>query len=82
MRTVRYTADAAKSLKRHANMAGRLRHAIQEYATDPSMHTNNVRQLVGSSAKRMVVGTFRIIFEESEQEILVTKIGPRGNVYD
>ncbi|WP_135470538.1 type II toxin-antitoxin system RelE family toxin [Crenalkalicoccus roseus] len=82
MKLVRYTADAARSLRRHGNMAARIRRAIGEYATDQAAHANNVRPLVGSSAKRLRVGDFRVIFEETETEILVTKIGPRGSVYD
>jgi mRNA interferase RelE/StbE len=41
-----------------------------------------LRQLVGSSAKRLRVGDFRVLFEEDETTILVTKIGPRGDVYE
>jgi mRNA interferase RelE/StbE len=52
-----------------------------EYSENPAAHSNNVAQLVGQSAKRMRVGDFRIIFEETETDILVTKIGPRGDVY-
>ena len=82
MKPIRYTAAAAKSLKRHGNMAARIRKAIGEYAADQTAHANNIRQLVGSSAKRLRVSDFRVIFEETEAEILVTKIGPRGDVYD
>lgn len=82
MKQVRYTADAAKALKRHGNMAARIRRAITDYAADdPAAHANNVRQLVGSPAKRLRVGDFRVIFEETDAEIIVTKIGPRGSVY-
>ena len=34
-------------------------------------------ELSGRSGKRLRVGDFRVIFEESDTEILVTKIGPR-----
>lgn len=78
---VRYTMDAARSLRRHGNMAARIRRAIGEYAADAAAHANNVRVLVGVPAKRLRVGDFRVIFEETEAEILVTKIGPRGDVY-
>ncbi len=81
MKTVCYTADAAKSLRRHANVAARIRGAVSDYAADPAAHTNNVTRLVGSSAKRMRVGDYRVIFEETETELLVTKIGPRGGIY-
>ena len=63
-------------------MAARLRRAVDEYAADANAQANNVRQLVGSDAKRFRVGDFRVIFEESGTAILVTKIAPRGNVYD
>lgn len=82
MKPLRYTADAAKDLRRHANMAARIRKALGDYAADPARHANNVRALKGSSAARLRVGDFRVIFEESDTEILVTKIGPRGDVHD
>ena len=34
MKTVRYTGDAARDLRRHGNMADRIRKAIAEYAND------------------------------------------------
>jgi mRNA-degrading endonuclease RelE of RelBE toxin-antitoxin system len=34
-----------------------------------------------SPFKRMKVGDYRIIFEETATEIRVTKVGPRGGVY-
>ena len=82
MRTVSYTVDAAKDLKRHGNMAARVRRAITEYAAETGAHANNVTQLVGSTAYRMRVGDFRVIFEEIETAITVTKIAPRGGAYD
>ena len=39
-------------------------------------------KLVGSPAKRLRVGDYRILFEEDEQEIRVARIGPRGGIYD
>jgi mRNA interferase RelE/StbE len=63
-------------------MAARIMAAIVAYAADQTAHANNVTQLVGASTKRMRVGNFRAIFEETEIAILVTKIGPRGDVYD
>ena len=82
MTTVIFTGDALKDLKRHGNMAGRIRKALGEYAADPAAHANNVTQLVGSTAWRMRVGDFRVIFEDRETELLVTRIGPRSRVYD
>ena len=82
MKAVRYTVGAAKDLKRHGDVAARIRKALGEYAADPSAHANNVTQLVGSTGWRMRVGDFRVVFENSESEIVVTKIGPRGEVYE
>ena len=82
MRTVRYTLDAARDLKRHGNIAARIRKVLTEYADDPKAHANNVTQLVGSTAHRMRIGDFRVVFESSSTELIVTRIGPRGNVYD
>lgn len=82
MKAVRYTADAAKDLKRHGNVAQRIMKSVAEYAVYGKAHANRVTQLVGSSAKRMRVGDFRVIFEETNDALTVTKIGPRGGVYD
>lgn len=82
MKQVRYTADALKDLRRHGNIAARVRKALNEYAAGEGAHANNVRQLVGSSAKRLRMGDVRVRFEETDTEIVVVKIGPRGEFYD
>jgi mRNA interferase RelE/StbE len=46
------------------------------------MHANNVIRLAGSSASRLRVGDYRMIFEETEAGIIVTRIAPRGSAYD
>ena len=82
MKTVRYLRDAQAALRRHGNVASRLRKAITEYAANPAAHANNVTQLVGSPAKRLRVGDYRVVFQETETEIVVTRIAPRGAAYD
>ena len=82
MKTVRYTVDAARDLKRHGSMAARVRKAIDEYAKEGGAHANNVTRLVGSTGSRMRIADYRVIFEETETAITVTKIAPRGGVYD
>jgi mRNA interferase RelE/StbE len=79
VKTVRYSMDALRSLRRHGNVAARLRKAIE---AGDGAHANNVTRLVGSTAHRLRVGDYRMIFEESETELIVTRIGPRGDVYD
>jgi len=82
MKHVVYTADAAKDLRRHGNMAKRVMKAISDYAADQKAHANKVLPLSGINAKRMRVGEFRVIFEETAAQITVTKVGPRGGVYE
>ncbi len=82
MKAVRYSAEAIANLKRYGNMAARIRKAINEYAANPAAHANNVTRLAGSPASRMRVADDRVIFVETKQEPVVTRIGPRGNVHD
>jgi mRNA interferase RelE/StbE len=63
-------------------MTLRIRKAINEYATDPAAHANNVRVMAQSEFSRLRIGNYRVVFQESETEITVVKIGPRGSVYD
>lgn len=82
MKQVRYTVSAAKNLKTYGNVRDRIVKAVSEYAADPKSHANRVRELVGISGKRMRVGDFRVIFDETDEQIVVTKVGPRGSVYE
>jgi mRNA interferase RelE/StbE len=82
MKLVRYSADAAKDLRRHSNVAGRLRKAMDEYAAGDGAHANQVTPLVGRPEKRLRLGSWRIIFSETATEIVVVKIAPRGRAYE
>jgi mRNA interferase RelE/StbE len=82
VRTVRYTREAARDLKRHGNVADPVPKAVSEFAADPAAHANNVTQLVGSPLWRLRVGNFRAIFEETVDMITVTKVRPKGSAYD
>jgi mRNA interferase RelE/StbE len=82
VKTVRYSPDALKSLRRYGSVAARARKAIEEYGAETGAHANNVTRLVGSTARRLRMGDFRVIFEESDTAIVVTKCAPRGDVYD
>jgi mRNA interferase RelE/StbE len=73
---------AAKALRKHRADAERILSKIEAYAANPTAQANNVKALRGSTALRLRVGEFRVIFEETDGEIIVTKIGPRGSVYD
>jgi mRNA interferase RelE/StbE len=82
MKTIVILPAAAKVLRRHRADAARLLDKIEAYATNPATLANNVKALSGSGAFRLRVGDYRVVFEETESEIIVTKIGPRGSVYD
>lgn len=82
MKRVRYTADALRNLKRYGNMADRIMRTMREYADGTGAHANNVKALQGSSALRLRVGDYRVVFNETDTEIIVTGLGPRGSIYD
>ncbi len=82
MKTVVFLPAAAKALRKHRSEASRIVAKISAYAEEPSSVANNVKALAGSSALRLRVGDFRVVFEETGDEIIVTKIGPRGSIYD
>lgn len=79
MKTVVYTRAAARGLRTHLSVAKRLAAKIGRYAETGG---GDVKQLAGSTGKRERDGDFRLIFEETATEIIVTKIGPRGDVYN
>ncbi len=82
MKTVIYTADALKDLKRHGNMAARIRKALADYAADPKSHANNVIAMTGQAASRMRVADYRVIFVEADDSLTVVRSGQRGGVDD
>jgi mRNA interferase RelE/StbE len=55
---------------------------MREYADGTGAHTNNVKALQGSSALRLRIGDYRVVFSETETEIVVTGLGPHGRIYD
>jgi mRNA interferase RelE/StbE len=71
-----------KALAKHRNVAERLIAKIEQYAETPEALADSVTGLRGSAAKRLRVGNLRIVFEETAAEIIVTKIGPRGSIYE
>ncbi|WP_018700664.1 type II toxin-antitoxin system RelE family toxin [Amorphus coralli] len=79
MKTVRYTATAIKTLRTHWSEAARIRAKIARYAETGA---GDVKALVGSSYLRLRIGDYRAILSEGEAEILVIRIGHRGDVYD
>jgi mRNA interferase RelE/StbE len=77
-----YTVTAARALRRDANRARAIQEKVEQLAADPASLVNNVKVLIGVDAKRLRVGDFRVLFRETETEILILDIGPRGSVYE
>lgn len=78
----RHPSGRRQGAAQHRAESERILAKIETYAAEPASQANNVKMLSGSSGKRLRVGNFRVIFEETETEMIVTKIGPRGSVYD
>ena len=51
---------------------------IERYA---STGAGDVKRLANSSALRLRIGEYRVIFEETESSIIVTHMGPRSSIY-
>jgi mRNA interferase RelE/StbE len=81
MKRVVYLAPARKALLKHKAEANRIMDKIDAYAANPTAFPK-VKTLKGETGKRLRVGAFRVLFEETEGGIVVTNIGPRGGIYD
>ena len=80
MKTVRYTTDALNALRKHKSHAKAIMAKIERYAQSGA---GDIKILVAQGgAKRLRIGVYRAVFSETLDEIIVTKIGPRGSVYD
>jgi mRNA interferase RelE/StbE len=76
-----YLSAARRALRRHKAEANRIMAKIDAYAANPRAFAK-VKTLTGSTAKRLRIGSFRVIFEETDTEVIVTDIGPRGSIYE
>ncbi len=81
MKKVVILPAAAKALRKHRADAARIVAKINAYAADPESQVNNVKALQGSDELRLRAGNYRVIFVERAQEIIVSRIGPRGSIY-
>jgi mRNA interferase RelE/StbE len=77
-----FLRPARAALLKHRNVARRIEEKISDYAVDPKSLADVVTELRGTSLKRLRVGDFRIVFEETKTEIIVSRIGPRGSIYE
>jgi DNA-binding XRE family transcriptional regulator len=66
-------------LRKHRSDANAIMAKIERYAATGA---GKVTDLVGRSGKRLRVGDFRVLFEEDATTIRVSRIGPRGEIYE
>jgi mRNA interferase RelE/StbE len=81
MKRIILLAPAVAAMRKHRKMAERIGSKLTAYAESPASVANQVTELRGLPFKRLRVGDFRILFEETETEIIVSDIGPRGSIY-
>lgn len=82
MKTVSYTRAAVRALRKHRNMAPRIMDKVEAYAANPASLANMVTEMVGKDTMRLRVGDFLVLFRETENEVIVLDVGPRGSIYD
>lgn len=80
-KTVIFLTQARKALRKHRSDAERIIAKVEAYAANPSAFPK-VKTLHGQTGKRLRAGDFRVVFEETADEVIVTDIGPRGSIYD
>lgn len=76
---VDYAKAASRDLLRYRSDAKRLLATIDRYAQSGF---GDVKALSGLTGFRLRVGDHRILFEKTDSGIIVTRIGPRGSIYE
>jgi mRNA interferase RelE/StbE len=79
MKTVLYSNRALNALRKYRSDANAIMAKIERYAATGA---GDVKDLVGRCGRRLRVGDFRVLFEEDATSIRVSKVGPRGDIYD
>jgi mRNA interferase RelE/StbE len=82
MKSIVLLGRARTALLKHRNMARRIMQELDAYGADPNASANQVTEMRGRPLKRLRVGDFRVLSEETETEIIVVDLGPRGEIYD
>jgi mRNA interferase RelE/StbE len=79
MKRIAFSPAAQADLLRHASIARRVIKTLQRLASGGSVDA--IKLSDGSDRWRLRVGTYRVIYAEIEDTLLVLKVGPRGSVY-
>ena len=82
MKTVLYGRGATKALAKISEPdRSRIVEKIDALAEEPKPENLDIAKLVDQDGYRLRHGNWRIIFEESETEIKIMRVAPRGSAY-
>lgn len=82
MRETEYTRRAIRDLaKLPKGQAKRITNKIDQYARAPEELASNVTDLVGEPGKRLRVGGYRVIFNETDTVVSIMRVRKRGEAY-
>jgi mRNA interferase RelE/StbE len=79
-----FTKQAYKALRKAPrHVVSRIRQKLDQVAENPYGKHANVIKLQGRSGYRLRVGDWRVIYEiqDDQVQVLVLKIGSRGEIY-
>ena len=85
MKPVTYSRSAQRALKKiPRNIADLIVSKIDQYASEPSSLTNNIKILKGDFAGlvRLRVGDWRVIMDDHGNVLSIMEIKPRGGAYE
>jgi mRNA interferase RelE/StbE len=78
--TVTLSPKAAKQLaKLHDPLKSRMIAALDKLEEEPPQ--GDIKRIVGREASRLRVGAYRVLFGYRHGNIIITDIGPRGQIY-
>lgn len=63
------------------SLRDRVTSVLVDYAVNPQHFANQVKMLKGSHLRRLRVGDWRIVFDETDAQIIVRTIANRRDVY-
>ena len=83
-RQVRYGREALRSLARIDSATSlRIQSKVRQLADDPASLANNIKAMKGAPGLwRLRVGDWRVVYTETLEVVLVSRVAPRGSAYD
>ncbi len=82
MKEVLYGRGAIKALAKISEPdRSRIVEKIDALANEPKPENLDIAKLVDQDGYRLRLGNWRVIFDESETEIRIMRVAPRGSAY-